>query len=91
VSGNNNVVVNPNQYNYYYVDYNLKFVDNNTIVGTVNTNTAALEPGNPPTKADFCKAPKNQTFTATFQSAGVKTPPPAGAAVNYGKVTLSSH
>jgi hypothetical protein len=91
VSGNNNVVVNANQYNYFYINYNLTFTDNSTITGKVTSDTAVFEPGNPPTKADFCKAPKNQTFTATFQGAGVQKAPPAGAAVNYGKVAISSH
>lgn len=90
VSGSNNVVVNANSYNYFYINYKLTFVDANTIQGTVNTVTAALEPGDPPTKADFCKAPKNQSFTATFQGAGLFKPPPAGTFVNYGKINTSS-
>jgi hypothetical protein len=91
VSGSNNVVVNANQYNYFYINYNLTFTDNNTIQGTVNSDTAVFEPGEPPTKADFCKAPKNQTFTATFQTAGQLGQPKNIGAVYYGKVTASSH
>jgi hypothetical protein len=91
LSGNNNIVVNANQYNYFYVNYNLTFPDDNTIQGKVNTDTAVFESGNPPTKADFCKAPKNQTFTATFQGPGHATLPPGAAAVYYGKMNASSH
>jgi hypothetical protein len=85
VSGNNNIVVNANQYNYFYINYNLKFTDNDTIQGTVNSVVAALEPGNPPTKAAFCKAPKNQTFTAAFQGPGHATLPPGAAMMYSGK------
>jgi hypothetical protein len=91
VSGNNNVVVNANQYNYFYINYNLTFPDNNTIQGTVNSDVAAFEPGDPPRKADFCKAPKNMTFTATFQGNDGRAPLPAGTTINYGKITTSSH
>ncbi|HUJ47212.1 MAG TPA: hypothetical protein VLV55_08785 [Rhizomicrobium sp.] len=58
----------------------LHFASNKVIKGTITSRTAALVPGDPPRKSQFCESAK-QPFTLTFQTAPIFFPELPGTTV----------